>query len=264
MHRTSQPGLSLIGLGVIIPDHITSQAMRAMSRCSRIYSIVQEPPRLWLPPNKLGRIEVFNVLEWYVEDSLRMPNYDRVASTIFQALEGGKCVGYVTYGNPMAYDRVAQNLVQLIKDGGGDVQIIPGVSSFDTVLCDLRVDMAPGIQVFDASWFVACRIEPRVDAGVLLMQVGAFGSLRTHYTKRQDGSSLRDLVQYCRKLYSASHLVSLVRSGGDEGLLAHVRHVPLAALGDVSADDLSGASLYIPPSERALPSEEFIAKMEEV
>jgi hypothetical protein len=95
------------------------------------------------------------------------------------------------------------------------------------------------------------------------MQVGAFGSLRTHYTKRQDGSSLRDLVEYCRELYPASHPVSLVRSGGDDRRPVHVRQVSLANLGDVTQDDVSGASLYIPPSEEAIPNKDFIAKMEQ-
>lgn len=263
MHTTSQPDLFLIGLGVMIPDHITRQATRAMSRCSQVYSIVQESPRLWLPPEKLGQIEVLNVLDWYVEDSPRKHNYDRVAATIFKALGNGKSVGYVTYGNPMAYDRVAQNLVRLSKEGGFSVQIAPGISSFDTILCDLGIDMAPGIQVFDASWFVACHIEARVDVPVLLMQVGAFGSFRTHYTKRQDGSSLRELVQYCSKLYPTSHPVSLVRSSADFKQRANVRQINLSSLCDVTADDLSGASLYIPASQKVLPDEDIAARMEE-
>src|SRR5882762_1614603 len=111
MRPTSQPQLLLIGLGVMIPDHITLQATRALSRCTHLYSIVQEPPRSWLPSDRAGQIEVVNVLNWYSEGRLRTENYDRVAESILKTVSNGRTIGYVTYGNPMAYDRVAQNLV---------------------------------------------------------------------------------------------------------------------------------------------------------
>jgi uncharacterized protein YabN with tetrapyrrole methylase and pyrophosphatase domain len=262
MNSSSQPELFLIGLGVMIPDHITFQARRAMSRCSQIFSIIQESPRLWLPQEKVGQIEVVNLLKLYAEESLRTENYDRVAGAILKGLDCGHCVAYVTYGNPMAYDRVAQNLVQYAADAGVSFQVVPGISSLDSVLCDLRMDMAPGIQVFEASWMVAYKIEPRVDVPLLLVQVGTFGSFRTHYAKRQDGRSLGSLVQYCSKLYPQSHIVYLVRSSSDENEPAQVRQVALGSLGGVTAEDLSGASLYIPPSQNAIPDGQIVGIME--
>jgi uncharacterized protein YabN with tetrapyrrole methylase and pyrophosphatase domain len=262
MEIASQPDLFIIGLGVAIPSHITVQATRAMSRCARLYSIVQDPRRLWLPPENSG-IKVINALEMYVEGSIRIQNYERVARTIVAALDHARPLGYVTYGNPMAYDRVAQNLVHYAKQQGFAVQVVPGVSSLDTVLCDLNVDMAPAIQVFEASWLFACQIQPHVSIPALLMQVGAFGSLRTHYTQRQDGSSLRELMDYLCRFYPGSHPVSLVRSSGQEDRPAHIRRVSLASLCEVTADDLSGASLYIPALEKAKPQSEIISKMEQ-
>ena|ERR1700676_2487145 len=261
MKPTSLPDLYVIGLGVMIPDHVTIQATRAMSQCAKLFSIVQESPRLWLPPDKLGQIEVINALQWYEEDRLRSENYERAARTIINALGGGMCAGYVTYGNPMAYDRVAQNLLQYAQEEGLVVQVVPGISSFDTILCDLRLDMAPGIQIFEASWMLACRIQPCIDVPVLLMQVGAFGSLRTHYTKRQNGSSLIDLVEYFCKMYPRSHQVSLIRSTGQEDHPAVVRDISLGNLCEATAEDLSGASLYIPPVQMAMPQKDILAKM---
>jgi uncharacterized protein YabN with tetrapyrrole methylase and pyrophosphatase domain len=263
MRGASQPHLFLIGLGVMVPDHVTLQATRAMARCSQIYSLIQESPHLWMPPHKGRHIEVIDVRNWYVEGEVRIRNYNNVAQTIFRAVSPSESVGYVTYGNPMAYDSVAQNLVQLTIDAGLSVQVVPGVSSIDTVLCDLRLDMAPGIQVFDASWFVAFRIRPRIDVSLLLVQVGAFGSLRTHYTERRDGSSLQGLVRYCCELYPPTLSVALVRSSGDEGRLAQIRHVPLSKLVEVTGDELAGASLYIPPSQKELPELDPLARMEQ-
>jgi precorrin-4 methylase len=246
----------------MIPSHITFQATQAMSVCSELYSVVQEPAIRWLPKGMVDQTKVVNLLEWYAENQPRMQNYDRVAKNIFKAIGLGKSIGYVTYGNPMAYDRVAYNLIQLVKDSGFSLEVIPGISSLDCILCDLRVDMAPGIQVFDASWLFACRIRPRIDVPLLLMQVGAFGSLQTHYTERQDGRSLNHLVHYCLEFYSPSHPVSLIRSRSNQAEPSHIRHLALRDLGKVTAEDLSGASLYLPSSQDIVPVPEIIERME--
>ena len=261
MPPDSEPDLFVIGLGVMVPGHVTVQATRAMTRCSRLFSIVQEPTHLWLPEDRVGRIDVVNALRWYEEDNLRTQNYDRVARRIFESLSPGQTLGYVTYGNPMAYDRVAQHLADYAREVGFAVQIIPGISSLDTVFCDLQVDLAPGLQVFEASWLVVCQIQPRTDIALLLMQVGVFGSLRTHYTKRQDGKSLSGLADCLLSSYPTSHLVSLVRSTGVEGQPSNIRQVALKDLCTVSSEDLSGASLYVPPVAKSRPNQEILNRM---
>ncbi len=261
MLATAQPELFIIGLGVMIPGHITVQATKAMSNCSRLYSIVQEPSRSWLPQAKAGQIEVVNALDLYVENSLRSQNYDRAAEAIIRSVGKGRSIGYVTYGNPMAYDRVAQNLVRAAKETGITVAIVPGISSFDTILCDLNIDMAPAIQVFEASWLFACEIPLLTSVPAILIQVGAFGSFRTHYTKRPDGKSLTELVEYLCRFYPRFHNVSLVRSSGQEQQPPHVRQVSLEGLCNVTAEDLSGASLYLPSAEQLKPNEEIISRM---
>jgi uncharacterized protein YabN with tetrapyrrole methylase and pyrophosphatase domain len=253
--------LWLIGLGVAVDSHMTVQASKALARCSEIYSIVQESPHLWLPSNAWERAKVVNVLDWYVEGKMRSDNYEYVATSIMAAVTADKEVGYVTYGNPMAYDRVAQNLLARCRQSRIPVRIVPGISSVDTILCDLGFDMAPAIQIFEASWLVACKIRPRIDIALLLMQVGTFGSLRTHYTKRQDGSSLRDLVNHLTAFYPPQHQIYLVCSTASEGQTVRLSDIPLCSLAQVTAEQLSGASLYIPALTDVNPSPTIIRKM---
>ena len=132
-----------------------------------------------------------NVLEMYAEGAVRTQNYDRVADTIFQALAETETVGYVTYGNPLAYDSVAQNLVRQAQRSGTPFQIVAGISSIDTLLCDLGVDMAPGIQIYEASWLVTSPVRLDVAVAAILLQLGTFGSFRTHYRDRRSRLSRR-------------------------------------------------------------------------
>jgi uncharacterized protein YabN with tetrapyrrole methylase and pyrophosphatase domain len=197
----------------------------------------------------------------YSEGSLRTENYDRAAEAILKAASNGRTIGYVTYGNPMAYDRVAQNLVSHAQGSGLEIEVVPGISSIDTIFCDLQIDVAPGVQIYEASWLVACQVLPRVDFPLLLLQIGTFGSLRTHYATRQDGSSLTELIEHLCKVYPRAQEISVVRSTGHEDRPARVRYVSLKNLSTVTAEDLSGASLYIPALERPHLNDQIVSEM---
>ena len=249
MTAASEYRLVIAGLGVMIPDQITQQVFRAMNSCMVIYTVVNEPPQMWLGQEALKLVEVVNVMSLYQEGALRSENYDRVIETIMEAVDLGRTVGYVTYGNPMAYDSVAQGLVLKAQARGIPFAVLPGISSMDSVLCDLGVDMAPGIQIYEATWMVAFGVHPRADVHALITQVGTFGSFKTHYSKRWDGSALSGLVDHLRTVYPAEHVVRLVRATAFEGQATRVRSVPLDDLPTVSAEDLSGTTLYIPAVE---------------
>jgi uncharacterized protein YabN with tetrapyrrole methylase and pyrophosphatase domain len=142
------------------------------------------------------------------------------------------------------------------------VRIIPGISSIDTVLCDLGVDLAPGLQVYEATWLVACGIRPHLEAAVLLVQMGTFGSLRTNYQKRPTGASLAKLVTYLCEFYPGAHEVFLVRSSNGAGEPPHIRRFELRNLCAAAADDLAGASLYIPAVQHARFDNALVEGME--
>jgi hypothetical protein len=96
---------------------------------------------------------------------------------------------------------------------------------------------------------------------LLLMQVGPFGSLRTHYTSRQDGSSLLELVEHLCISYPADHDTFLVRSTGNERHEADVHPISLTNLCKVTAEQLGGASLYVPALTDLQPDPDIISRM---
>jgi uncharacterized protein YabN with tetrapyrrole methylase and pyrophosphatase domain len=253
--------LYVIGLGVSIHEHLTVQAIEAMASCSKLFSIVQEPLSPWLPPGKIGEIEVINLLDSYVDGSLRIDNYARAADTVLEACCDGS-VGYVTYGNPMAYDSVAQLIVQKAAESGRSVRVVPGISSLDSIMCDLQVDMAPGIQVFEASWLLAFEIIPRVDTHLILVQMGSFGSYRAHYGRKLDGSALTGLVNHLTSVYPKDQRVSLVRSTSSGEQPEKISSFTLEHLSEATADELSGASLYIPASRQPIPNVATLKELE--
>jgi precorrin-2 methylase len=259
---TPQYDLYVIGLGVSLPEHLTTQAIDTMSSCCKLFSIVQEPLAQWLRPDKKENVEVINLLDFYVDGSIRMENYNRAAEMVLTATGDGRPIGYVTYGNPMAYDSVAQLIVRRAAEFGHSARVLPGISSLDSILCDIQVDMAPAIQVFEASWMMAFEIVPRVDTHVILVQMGSFGSYRAHYDRRQDGSSLSRLVEHLASVYPREHRVSLVRSTASGAQPEKISSYTLERLSDATAEELSGASLYIPALRQPIPNPAMLTELE--
>jgi Tetrapyrrole (Corrin/Porphyrin) Methylases len=235
--------LYVIGLGVKIPGHTTIEAAEAMSRCARIYSIVQEPSAVWLP-SAVRATPVVNLLSMYIEGALRIENYQRVANAILEGLKEAAVVGYVTYGNPLAYDSVAQMLVRNARRDSIPFQVVPGISSIDTILCDLGIDMAPGVQIYEASWLVASRTPLNPSVAAILLQLGHFGSARAHYRDRRPIEALKDLVEYLSGFYQPSHAAFLVQSSNSSRPAA-IKQVRLDGLCEIGARDWA-ESVYIP------------------
>jgi precorrin-2 methylase len=260
MTNNTRPHLFVVGLGVSIPDHITVQAFRAMSKCDRIYTIVQEPQSVWLPKEVSSSLEIKNALDMYEEGAIRSQNYERVAETILRSLSDVSNVGYITYGNPLAFDSVAQSLVRAAPEAGIECETVPGICSADTLLCDLGTDMAPGIQVFEASWLVAAKIRLDVSTAAILLQLGTFGSLRTHYRDRRSADTLAELTNYLGERYGLNHRVSLVQSSGGVWP-ARICQVSLGDLCTVATDDFLGASMYLPALHAPKLDDEIIQRM---
>ena len=254
-----QRTLYVIGMGVKVPLHTTVEATQALARCERIYTIVQEPPDVWLPPGRVKGASVVNLMSLYVEGALRSDNYARVAKTILSGLDDVATVGYVTYGNPLSYDSVAQTLARESENAAWRLEVIAGISSIDTILCDLRLDMAPGIQVYEASWLVASRTPLNAAAAVILLQLGHFGTVRAHYRQRRRAESLADLVTYLGAYYPESHTVMLVQSSSDTRP-ASVARVKLSELCNVREDQWA-ESVYIPPVQAPQLRPDVVARL---
>jgi uncharacterized protein YabN with tetrapyrrole methylase and pyrophosphatase domain len=199
-------------------------------------------------------------MQIYTEGKLRSDNYERAARIIIDAVADTSPISYVTYGNPLVFDSVAQNLLAYSKKAGIKVQVVAGLSSVDTMFCDLEIDMAPGVQILDATWMVACRIQPEVSLGLVLLQIGAFGSLRTHYRSLPSPSSLANLASHLAQYYPATHEIFLIRSADGKSTNNAVPY----ALGDIccaKTADILNASMYIPALREPTLDELRLAEM---
>jgi hypothetical protein len=121
------------------------------------------------------------------------------------------------------------------------------VSSIDTILVDLQLNTAPGIQVYDTSALLARGIQPRIDVPCLLVDPCSTFTADFSAPDMRRPTTLRSLRDYLRQFYPAEHEVVFVTSATTIGEHSRLDRFPLDDLGDiVDATAAQNASLFLP------------------
>lgn len=241
-HRTK---LFICGAGVRVPGHLTVETMGILQSCSRIFSPLPAVALELLP------IELSHRFEPVERDEMRVPG-DGIAQVdlverILAAAAANAPVAYLAQGNPMVFDQLAQELVEQARLRAISYEIKPAISSIDTILVDLQLDLQAGVQVFDARAFVVNGIRPRVDVACVLIDPAATAAPPFSPPLEHAGSSLSLLREHLLRFYPPRHAVMFVASAAGVGGGAIFAHFTVDELdGTVDIEAIKTASLVVP------------------
>lgn len=262
--------IALIGMGVQHVTHMTLEAITVLQRCKcgfvagadqKAVDGFRDTLASYLKPGDLLPALV-SLSPAYRHDRRRRENYVEAASIVLEATGSQQPVAYLTPGNPITYDAVAHEILVGARTRSLPVVVIAGISSVDTVLVDLQQEPAPGLQVFEASCFVGAAVKPDARFACLLMQVGVFGTNYAVLGREPRVNALAPLRDYLLQFYPPNHSAVLVRSATYSYRPANVHRFTVGSLGQVPADALQGASLYVPAVSAPRLEEGFRERME--
>src|ERR1700722_20230522 len=207
--------VALIGTGVRNVAHITLEAIETLKKCKRGFVVSPDQQVVddfrtsvssclrdgeSLPPlESLSRA--------YRKDRERIMNYGEAAGIVLHALEAERPIAYLTPGNPVTFDRVAQEILQGARKRGLSAFVVPGVSSVDTVLVDLQQELAPGMQIYEASSFVGMKVRPDPRLSCLLLQTSVFATNFPVIGRKPRPDTLASLKEYLLQFYPPEHLM---------------------------------------------------------
>lgn len=264
--------VAILGMGVRSVAHMTLEAIDTLKRCARGFVVSPDQQTVddfrasvtsylrdgeSLPPLE-------SLSQAYKKNRQRHENYREAGRIVLDALETERPIAYLTPGNPVTFDRVAEEILQGARERRLRAVVIPGISSVDTVLVDLQQELAPGMQIYEASWFVGMKVRPDTRLSCLLVQTSLFVTSYPIIDRKPQPDALALLKEYLFQFYPPDHLMVLVRSGAGWSDPASVYPVALKSLDNIPAEFQLGASMYIPPVEQARLDEQFLAQMASV
>jgi uncharacterized protein YabN with tetrapyrrole methylase and pyrophosphatase domain len=233
----------MIGYGINGFSQLTLEAVNAL-RHSRKVLYLGEPDN-WFTELDLKNTESLTSL--YKNGAQDLDNYRRILLKIIQDAKTYGEVAVLYPGHPRVGVTILQWLTKLKKEGTIRLEVLPGISSFDTMMNDLDRDpLEKGSIIIDANRLILFNhtIDPTLD--LYIYNVCSVGTNKTNFSDASRDNHLEFLQTHLLKFYPPQWEVILIRSSENQ------QAVPEKIVGIVG--DLAGllksvnfsTSLFIP------------------
>jgi precorrin-3B methylase len=242
--------LTVVGLGIEVPGHVTQQVLAAMEAADDLLYLVPDPVAAHWVDSVNANARSLHAL--YEAGRDRSEIYAAIVDAIVAPVRQGKTVCAAFYGHPGVFVQPSHDAIRRVREEGFDARMLPGISADACLFADLGVDpSSAGCQSYEATDLLlyARAIDPAV--ALLVWQAGAIGNVT--YTPDGDISRVPVLVDYLRRWYGPEHPVVLYEASSYAVCGPRIETVPLAGL--ASAEVWPMTTLYVEPVPAELEPE---------
>jgi len=191
--------------------------------------------------------DVRDLVELYAGETLRSDVYRSITKALISEASQGPGVAFLVHGHPLFLVSATEYTLETARCNNLKVQVVPAVSSFDTILCDLEIDYGYGLQMFDATSMILNAWKPNALLPTLIFQIAT--TLNDEIvTGELDPVILGPLVEYLAKFYPLDHPCIVVHSGAH--LLESSNKLCLSLRDLAQSSDVElwlRPTLYVPP-----------------
>jgi uncharacterized protein YabN with tetrapyrrole methylase and pyrophosphatase domain len=232
----------VVGIGIRGLDQISQEALWALRSCRKIFHQTDQHQQLAkINPHVIDLAPLY----WTNEEQIEV--YERLADLIGREVENGPGVASVIYGHPLFFDDIHADLLRRSKRRGWRCEVLPGISSLDTLSIDLNIDYGEGLQVHEASDLVERKqtLNPRIHT--LIFQIAEFNSYLTCDTPSTEVGRFRPMERYLKKFFPADHPIIIAFSDDGDGTGTFLLKSRINKLDSLRRKIFLGTTLYIPP-----------------
>lgn len=251
--------ITIIGLGVAAPDHVTPQGDRAIRAANEVlYVDTGIATREWL---EARCPRVTNLYEsCYTEGGERLQTYHEIAAQVVEAAMDHAPVVFAVQGHPTVFCYPPFLVAQVAELVGLSVAVQPGISSMACLFTELMIDPAPhGLLMYEATDLLLRRRPLLPDVPTLIWQVG---SLESHLYSTLGSAAARFVRfrDYLLEFYAPEHVVSAVYASPHPLAATQIRRFAIGELVDHARDLEGGVTLFVPAThQRPIADRELFA-----
>ncbi len=247
----------VVGCGTVDDLHLTPEA-RIHIRASRKALCLGSMPNIisWLEEEAILSEDVTGL---YLDGALDDANYARILSKIYSEIERFGDISLVIPGHPRLGVTLVQTLSASTNHGNIDLRVVPGISSFDTLINDLALDpLEEGTCIVDVNRLILhdYAMEPAINYCVY--HVSSIGNARTDY-KNPTARNRVDILQ--SKLsghYARDHVLILVTSAQSRKEAARIHKGTIGTLPELLEGVTFSTTLFIPARMPVRVNKEFL------
>jgi uncharacterized protein YabN with tetrapyrrole methylase and pyrophosphatase domain len=252
--------IGIVGTGIVGAHQLTREVEEVIRRCKRTFVIESG----YGIPEYLVTLcpEVTELGDLYEPGKDRVFTYRRMAAEVISAAVADPPVCLATYGHPWVYCYPTTLIARAAPLLGLHVEVFPGVSSFDTLLVDLGIDIAlSGVQMYEATDLLLRRRPIQSDVACVIWQPTVVGD-PTYRPDPYTAVQFEPLQKYLLRFYPAEHEVAIVTTKTHPLTRSVVQRLELGGLAAELAEAPQVGTLYIPPlTEREIEDAELLDVM---
>jgi uncharacterized protein YabN with tetrapyrrole methylase and pyrophosphatase domain len=257
-----EPDIYIVGLGIKGIEHMTREMEQACRRSTEILAVPTHPAVLTHLESLCSKVTDLHKIS-YREDEHRLNAYDTMAAQVISAALDHPPVTFALYGHPMIYVLPSRQIAHAAPYFDLKVEVQAGISSLDTMFCDLRVDPAQdGIQMYEATDVLLRNRPLQPDVPCLLWQVGTVESV-LFSTKASRPERFSRIKEHLLRFYPPEHELVAIYSTHHPLMQPTKTTFKLGEMEDHHYDLHQGLTVYIPPVKvRDLADEQLALKLE--
>ena len=243
-----QTSIYLLGSGIRGTLHLTAETVQALRACREVH-VLHADEDVAQFVRDLG-VETTDLAALYEGETVRDDVYRKVSrGLIDSALAGTGPVALLVHGNPLFLVSATEYTLELAEEHDLRVTVLPALSSFDTLLCDLKLDYGYALQMYDTTTLLTSGWAPNPHVPLLLFQLSSTLN-RAVIPGDPPVDGLLRLQEFLVPIYGHDHEVDLVHSAAHALESSSIARFPLGALTS-SAQDLWGRpTLHVRPVQQ--------------
>jgi hypothetical protein len=198
----------------------------------------------------------------YAEGRPRVDGYEHMAICVIQAALENPPVTFAIHGHPLVAVHAPFLVLEMANALELHVEILPGISSLDTLFADLRIDpVIHGVQMYEATDLLLRRRPLQNDVPAIIWQIGpletALHSLRVSRPER-----FSRFVAHLRQFYPEQHRVIAIYCSPHPLMPPEILPFALTDMGKHAERLHGGFTLYVPPAVgRPVQDADLLAKL---
>lgn len=243
MRRTS---IYLLGSGIRGALHFTVETVQALRACRRVFVLHADQGLIDAVREHCPEVE--DLAPLYEGHTVRDDVYHQISHRLVEAALDSAPVAFLVHGHPLFLVSATEYTLDLAERHDLRISVLPSVSSFDTLLCDLRIDYGYGVQIFDTTTLLKAGWTPNPQVPLLLFQLASTLN-RNVINGDPDHESMRPLIELLAPLYGAQHSVQVVWSSAHAVEGSSITEVSIQELAMADLELWRRPTLYVPAKD---------------
>jgi uncharacterized protein YabN with tetrapyrrole methylase and pyrophosphatase domain len=244
----NKPVIRFIGYGICLRSQISLEAIEGLVRSKRVLffpTVLGEMERFL---ERLGVKDYEDLSPFYEDEAEDWENYVRIIEHIQAESIRFQDVSVLMPGHP----RLGVSLISWLEHTDSvknafDIRVIPGLSSFDTIICDIGLDpLERGTILVDANRLLDSSHALDTHWNYLVYHVSSVGSGGVHRSAMLDQGGLEKLLELLLRSFPPDHEITLIESSPLKLESARLEHGALRRLPDFANRFNVGTTLFVP------------------